>query len=414
MITSLFVVNAQSDVLLEKHYREPLSRSVLDGFYEAVAAGPADGLDPVIPSGKCYLVNVFRHDLSWIAVVQRDVNAVFVVTFLHRIVSILEDYIGRVTEKSLHKEVVTVYRVLEEMLDNGFPLATEPNVLMEMIKPPSWSDAVSLRKKVRDTLPTGQLTATMWRRSGVKYSNNEVFVDILEHVDAIVDRQGTTVAAEIQGVIKCKCRLSGMPDLSLIFTNPRLMDEVSLHPCVRIQRWESENILSFVPPDGTFELASYVIGAHNQIALPIYVRPNISYMEGGGKIDIEVGPKQTQGKVVERVVLTIPMPKAVNDVNVRPHLGSWNFDQITKTLVWDIGKLNKEGQVGPVTLKGSLSLSTGEPIPDSTPSINVSFKVANVAMSGLVVNRLELTGERYKPFKGVKYNTESGNYQVRA
>lgn len=33
--------------------------------------------------------------------------------------------------------VVTVYELLEEMLDNGFPLATESNVLKEMIKPPT-------------------------------------------------------------------------------------------------------------------------------------------------------------------------------------------------------------------------------------------------------------------------------------
>lgn len=33
--------------------------------------------------------------------------------------------------------VVIVYELLEEMLDNGFPLATESNVLKEMIKPPT-------------------------------------------------------------------------------------------------------------------------------------------------------------------------------------------------------------------------------------------------------------------------------------
>lgn len=32
---------------------------------------------------------------------------------------------------------MTVYELLEEMLDNGFPLATESNVLKEMIRPPT-------------------------------------------------------------------------------------------------------------------------------------------------------------------------------------------------------------------------------------------------------------------------------------
>ena len=33
--------------------------------------------------------------------------------------------------------MVTVYELLEEMLDNGFPLATESNILKEMIRPPT-------------------------------------------------------------------------------------------------------------------------------------------------------------------------------------------------------------------------------------------------------------------------------------
>lgn len=33
--------------------------------------------------------------------------------------------------------MVIVYELLEEMLDNGFPLATESNILKELIKPPT-------------------------------------------------------------------------------------------------------------------------------------------------------------------------------------------------------------------------------------------------------------------------------------
>ena len=32
---------------------------------------------------------------------------------------------------------VVIYELLDEMLDNGFPLATESNILKELIKPPN-------------------------------------------------------------------------------------------------------------------------------------------------------------------------------------------------------------------------------------------------------------------------------------
>lgn len=44
---------------------------------------------------------------------------------------------------------------------------------------------------VGDTLPTGQLSSIPWRRAGVKYTNNEAYFDVIEEIDAIVDKSGT-------------------------------------------------------------------------------------------------------------------------------------------------------------------------------------------------------------------------------
>ena len=59
--------------------------------------------------------------------------------------------------------------------------------------------------RVSDTLPTGQLSNVPWRRMGVKYTNNEAYFDVIEEVDAIIDRSGSTVCAEIQGYVSV-CR----------------------------------------------------------------------------------------------------------------------------------------------------------------------------------------------------------------
>lgn len=48
-----------------------------------------------------------------------------------------QDYFGVCTEAAIKDNVVVVYELLEEMLDNGFPLATESNILKELIKPPT-------------------------------------------------------------------------------------------------------------------------------------------------------------------------------------------------------------------------------------------------------------------------------------
>lgn len=51
------------------------------------------------------------------------------------------------------------------------------------------------------TLPSGQLSNVPWRRTGVKYTNNEAYFDVIEEIDAIIDKSGSVVSAEIQGYV---------------------------------------------------------------------------------------------------------------------------------------------------------------------------------------------------------------------
>ena len=44
---------------------------------------------------------------------------------------------------------------------------------------------------------------------------------------------------------------------------------------------------------------------------------------------------------------------------------------------------------------------------------SLQFSISQLAVSGLKVNRLDMYGEKYKPFKGVKYLTKAGRFQVR-
>lgn len=64
--------------------------------------------------------------------------------------------------------------------------------------------------------------------------------------------------------------------------------------------FQCERVLSFIPPDGNFRLMSYHISSQSVVAIPIYVRHNLSVRSGEqGRLDITVGPKQTLGRTVE-------------------------------------------------------------------------------------------------------------------
>uniref|UniRef100_A0A3P9PZL5 AP-3 complex subunit mu-2 n=6 Tax=Cyprinodontoidei TaxID=8087 RepID=A0A3P9PZL5_POERE len=371
MIHSLFLINASGDIFLEKHWKSVVSRSVCDYFFEAQErATEPENVPPVIPTPHHYLISVLRHRIYFVAVIQSEVPPLFVIEFLHRVVDTFQDYFGVCTEAAIKDNVVVVYELLEEMLDNGFPLATESNILKELIKPPT-------------------ILRTM--------------------VNTIT---GSTITAEIQGVIDACVKLTGMPDLTLSFMNPRLLDDVSFHPCVRFKRWEAERILSFIPPDGNFRLLSYHVSSQNLVAIPVYVKHNITFREGSsqGRFDLTLGPKQTMGKAVESVLVSSQLPRGVLNANLNPSQGTYTFDPVTKLLTWDVGKINPQKLP---SLKGTMNLQAGASKPDENPTINIQFKIQQMAISGLKVNRLDMYGEKYKPFKGIKYMTKAGKFQVR-
>lgn len=69
-----------------------------------------------------------------------------------------------------------------------------------------------------------------------------------------------------------KSFLSGMPELKLGLNDKLLfeqtgrtstkgkaveMEDIKFHQCVRLARFENDRTISFIPPDGEFELMSY-------------------------------------------------------------------------------------------------------------------------------------------------------------
>lgn len=96
--------------------------------------------------------------------------------------------------------------------------------------------------------------------------------------------------------------------------------------------------------------------------------------------------------------LEILLPKSVINCTLVPTQGKYTFDNTTKILFWDCGKIDIQKLPN---LRGSIAVSAGATA-ESNPSINVHFTISQLAVSGLKVNRLDMYGEdvKYKPFKG--------------
>ena len=134
--------------------------------------------------------------------------------------------------------------------------------------------------------------AVSWRSEGIRYRKNEVFLDVIESVNLLVNANGHVVRSEIVGTIKMKCYLSGMPELRLGLNDKVMfetmgrttrgksieMEDVKFHQCVRLSRFENDRTISFIPPDGEFELMSYRL--NTQIKPLIWAEAVVERHEG--------------------------------------------------------------------------------------------------------------------------------------
>jgi len=415
MIDSCFVLSSTGDVLIEKHWRCVTPRTVCDTFWrERTKVPDPQDLMPVITTAKHYLIHAHRFELFFLCVVQTEVPPLLVLEFIHRICDVLKDYLGEVREDVVKENFVLLYQLLDEMMDNGFPLTTEPNILKSMILPPTTlgklANAVNMGQgNVVADLPEGTLSNVPWRKSGVKYSNNEIYFDIVEEIDCIIDNNGALVTCEVHGTIEVNCRLTGMPDLTLTFSAPEMMQDCSFHPCVRFGRWERERLMSFVPPDGNFQLVSYRVD--RPVQLPIFVRPQISYNAHGGMVNISVGTKQGMNeKAMEDIKVVVPFPKCVSTVSLNASCGNYVFDDITKVLEWTVGKVPRDKSP---MINGTISFPPDTKAPEESPVILVEFKIQGQSISNMKVDSLTVVNEKYKPYKGVRSITKAGKFQIR-
>lgn len=220
---------------------------------------------PVIDVVNFQYLYIRHSNLYLLALTKRNSNAMEIILFLHKIAQVMVEYFKELEEESIRDNFVIIYELLDEMMDFGYPQTTETKILQEYITQESHKLEVQARPPIAVT------NAVSWRSEGIMYRKNEVFLDVIESVNLLVNSNGNVVRSEILGSIKMKCYLSGMPELRLGLNDKVMfestgrasrgksieMEDVKFHQCVRLSRFENDRTISFIPPDGEFELMSY-------------------------------------------------------------------------------------------------------------------------------------------------------------
>uniref|UniRef100_A0A8C4WYG6 Adaptor related protein complex 1 subunit mu 1 n=1 Tax=Eptatretus burgeri TaxID=7764 RepID=A0A8C4WYG6_EPTBU len=269
--SAVFILDLKGKVLICRNYRGDVDTSQIEHFLPGLTDKEEEGnVSPILAHGAVRFLWIKHNNLYLVATTKKNANVALVFAFLYKVVQVFTEYFKELEEESIRDNFVIIYELLDELMDFGFPQTTDSKILQEYITQEGHKLDVGAPRP-----PATVTNAVSWRSEGIKYRKNEVFLDVIESVNLLVSANGNVLRSEIVGSIKMRVFLSGMPELRLglndkvLFENTGRgkskaveLEDVKFHQCVRLSRFENDRTISFIPPDGEFELMSYRLNTH--------------------------------------------------------------------------------------------------------------------------------------------------------
>lgn len=114
------------------------------------------------------------------------------------------------------------------------------------------------------------------------------------------------------------------------------LDDVQFHQCVKLSRFDTERAISFVPPDGEFELMRY--RTTDNINLPFRVTPAVTEHKTRVEFRVAVKALFADALFAQNVVVKIPTPPASAKANISVPVGRAKYATGENCIVWKIPK----------------------------------------------------------------------------
>merc|ERR1719373_513607 len=376
---------------------------------------------PLIKTDECTFAYIKVSNIYMVATTRSNTNIAMLFSLLHRICQVMGEYFKEVEEESIRDNFVICYELLDELVDFGYPQTTDAKILQEYITQEGY------KLEAAPKPPPAVTNAVSWRPDGIKYRKNEVFLDVIESVNLLAGAQGNVLRSEIVGVVKMRVYLSGMPELRLGLNDKVLfestgrgksksveLEDVKFHQCVRLSRFENDRTISFIPPDGEFELMSYRLNTH--VKPLIWVEAVVDPGHSRSRIECMIKAKSQfkSRSVANNVEIHIPVPSDADSPSFKTSIGTVRYIPDQDCIVWSIKQF--QGQKDFIMTANFGLPSVGAENRDAymkTP-ISVKFEIPYFTVSGVTVRYLKIIEKSgYQALPWVRYITQNGDYQLR-
>jgi len=427
-------MNQKGEVLISRIYRDDIPRGMANAFRLEVLASRYTR-SPIKTIDSTSFMYIYVCGMYVVAVARQNVDACMAYGVLYRLIEIFKSYFdGKFDETVIHSNFVLAYELLDEVIDFGYPQNCSKDALRLYITQAKASlkdddDTKGLKRIKEITIQTTGVTN--WRAQGIKYSKNEIYIDVVESLNILMNGDGNILRSDISGQVMMKCLLSGMPeckfginDKIVLAKDPKVginnskkygivIDDVAFHQCVKLGKFDTDRTISFVPPDGEFELMRY--RTTDNITIPFKVLPMIKEV-GRSRIEASITVKSCfDSKLFGlNVSIKIPLPKNTATCKIMCTNGRAKYIPEQDAIVWRVRRFPGDAEYTIRAEVGLMATTTIEKKTWSRPPITLEFQVPMFAASSFQVRFLKVVEKaNYNSVKWVRYLTKAGNYNVR-
>ncbi|KAF8118554.1 LOW QUALITY PROTEIN: hypothetical protein N665_0004s0036 [Sinapis alba] len=347
--SAISFLNLRGDVLINRTYRDDVGGNMVDAFRTHIMQTKELGNCPI---GGCSFVYMRISNVYIVIVVSSNANVACGFKFVVEAVALFKSYFGGAfDEDAIRNNFVLIYELLDEIMDFGYPQNLSPEILKLYITQEGVRSLFSSKPKDKPVPnATLQITGAVgWRREGLSYQKNEGFLDIVESVNLLMSSKDRQLLLLLRFIFLIVSSVSLIRLFLYIITSVRQCSS-----CVNLTKFNSEKTVSFVPPDGEFELMNkcwYVcycilffwyqtvlttdLIMIQGVNLPFRVLPTINEL-GRTRMKVNVKVKSVFGAKMFAlgIVVKIPVPKQTTKTNFQVITGRAKYNPSIDCLVW--------------------------------------------------------------------------------
>jgi AP-2 complex subunit mu-1 len=431
MASSMVLINVKGEVLIYRSYKYDVSRQETMEFCRKIIATKEAKEKPIIYMNGVSYIHTTHGEITLLATTKSNINAAMIFNFLYGFINICKSYFGEFSEAQIKNNFVLIYELLDEVLDYGYPQITDPDVLKKYITQGGVKNDLETTQKLKEalTLVTGSVS---WRPEKIFYKSNEVYIDIVENINLLINKAGEIIKSDILGSVQVKSALSGWPECkfgmndklqiaqskSTSTTKGISIEDIKFHQCVRLSDFNKDRTITFIPPDGLFELMTYRVTEN--VIIPFKLFCNIIETPTPGNpsvpqsIDLDLNLKALFDRLLfaQDVVIKIQIPKNATNIQTNTNLGKAKHEVDKGAIFWRIKKIFGDKEC---KMRCEIPLiSVKDPKAWVRAPISMEFNIPMFTSSGLRVRFLKITEKSgYKPLKWIRYVTKAGEFQYR-